>query len=279
MTYLEFINNILETRGRFGCGEVYHERHHIKPKCLNGNNDENNLVDLFPREHFIAHKLLAEENPDNHSLVASYWCMAYLRKNNEEKNPCTPEEYEEARLAFIASQQGHPVSQDTRNKISNIRKGHEVSQETRDKISKSLTGHKLTNETKKKLSEISKRNFTPEMREKLIKANTGRHFSEEAKKKLSESKKGKKFSQEHIEKLRIAHKGKPSPNKGKHLTDEQKLKISKPVEQYDLDDNFIKRWDSATIAMQELKIHKSNITACCKGKRKWAGGFKWKYAK
>ena len=64
MTYEEFINNILETRGRFACGDEYHERHHIVPKCMDGSNDEENLIDLFAREHFEAHRLLALENSD-----------------------------------------------------------------------------------------------------------------------------------------------------------------------------------------------------------------------
>ena len=38
MTYSEFIENILATRGRFGCGEQYHERHHILPKSHGGEN-------------------------------------------------------------------------------------------------------------------------------------------------------------------------------------------------------------------------------------------------
>ena len=69
MTYNDFINRILESRGRFGCGEEYHERHHILPKCLGGSNDKEKLIDLFAREHFIAHKLLFKENPDNRSLA------------------------------------------------------------------------------------------------------------------------------------------------------------------------------------------------------------------
>lgn len=36
----------------------YFEKHHIKPKSLGGTNDENNLVKLTAREHFIAHALL-----------------------------------------------------------------------------------------------------------------------------------------------------------------------------------------------------------------------------
>lgn len=69
ITYQNFINNILNTRGRFNCGKEYHERHHIIPKCLNGTNDKNNLIDLYAKEHFIAHKLLALENPNNIKLV------------------------------------------------------------------------------------------------------------------------------------------------------------------------------------------------------------------
>lgn len=32
LTYKQFIDNILQTRGRFNCGEEYHKRHHILPK-------------------------------------------------------------------------------------------------------------------------------------------------------------------------------------------------------------------------------------------------------
>ena len=47
MSYAEFIQNILDTRGRFACGEEYHERHHIIPKCCGGTDDEYNLIDLL----------------------------------------------------------------------------------------------------------------------------------------------------------------------------------------------------------------------------------------
>jgi len=47
----------------------YQEKHHIIPKCLGGNNDEENLIYLFPEEHYYAHKLLAIENPHNKSII------------------------------------------------------------------------------------------------------------------------------------------------------------------------------------------------------------------
>ena len=81
MTYIEFINNILNNRGRFNCGDEYHERHHILPKCMGGTNDNDNLIDLFAREHFEAHKILALENPDNRKLQLAYICMSFVKND------------------------------------------------------------------------------------------------------------------------------------------------------------------------------------------------------
>lgn len=100
MTYKEFIDNILNTRGRFNCGNEYYERHHIVPKCKNGTNDASNLIDLFAREHFIAHKLLAEENPDDEKLVYAYTLMAFFKDKHQQRYILTPEEYEEARKTY-----------------------------------------------------------------------------------------------------------------------------------------------------------------------------------
>ena len=99
-TYEEFINNILETRGRFACGEEYHERHHIVPKCIGGSNDEDNLIDLYAREHFEAHRLLALENPEVDSLVYAWWNMSHINKANGRNYEISSEEYEEAKIAF-----------------------------------------------------------------------------------------------------------------------------------------------------------------------------------
>ena len=98
MTYQEFINNILQTRGRFACGNEYHERHHIIPRCKNGLDDDNNLIDLYAREHFIAHKLLAIENPNNKSLVLAWSMMAFPRGDGsraKRQYEITAEEYEQ----------------------------------------------------------------------------------------------------------------------------------------------------------------------------------------
>lgn len=54
-------------------------------------------------------------------------------------------------------------------------------------------------------------------------------------------------------------------------------KLCKLIEQYDLDNNFIKLWYGAKEIKRKLKIDNSLIGKCCKGKRKTAGGFVWKY--
>lgn len=51
----------------------------------------------------------------------------------------------------------------------------------------------------------------------------------------------------------------------------------KKVIQMDLQENFIKEWDSVKEAGETLNIPKSNISNCCNNKRKTACNFKWKY--
>lgn len=116
MTYREFIENILNTRGRFNFDNIY-ERHHILPKCLGGTDDENNLIDLYPKEHYEAHRLLALENPNENKLTYA-WHMMSIMGNVK----VTTEEYEEARIAFINSQTGQKRSDETKKKMSRKRR-------------------------------------------------------------------------------------------------------------------------------------------------------------
>lgn len=55
-------------------------------------------------------------------------------------------------------------------------------------------------------------------------------------------------------------------------------KKRKPVEQFTLNGEFIRRWPCATIAEAETGICRSNIARCCKGKIRQIKGFIWKYA-
>ena len=54
-------------------------------------------------------------------------------------------------------------------------------------------------------------------------------------------------------------------------------RISKPVLQFDLNDNFIKEFPSAMQVERELGFGQGNICNCCKGRCKTAYGYIWKY--
>ena len=251
LTYEEFINNILETRGRFACGEEYHERHHIVPRCMDGGDEEENLIDLFAREHFIAHKLLAEENPDNNKLVYAWWMLAHI-----DDRDVTPEEYEEARINFASAHKGHPVSdevrsrlrefhtglkasEETKKKMSEMRMGHICSEETRQKIRESNMGHDVSEETKEKISKSKKGKYCGEnnplwgkpipddVKEKIRKSLTGRKRTEESKRKQSESLMGHFVSDETRKKLSNARQGEKNYMFGKKHSEETREKMRK----------------------------------------------------
>lgn len=97
MNYDEFISSIRSSRPQ-NKKFKYSERHHIVPRCIGGTDDEENLIYLTLKEHFIAHKLLHEENPENKSLFYAYWRMC-----NSHQDIATPEEYAEARARYIDS--------------------------------------------------------------------------------------------------------------------------------------------------------------------------------
>jgi hypothetical protein len=52
----------------------------------------------------------------------------------------------------------------------------------------------------------------------------------------------------------------------------------KPVLMYDKSNVFIRRYDAIRTAAVALNISKHNISLCCKGRAKSAGGYIWRYA-
>lgn len=54
--------------------------------------------------------------------------------------------------------------------------------------------------------------------------------------------------------------------------------LSRKVKQYDLDGNFIRKWDCFRDIERELGFKHSNISACCNGKYDKMYGYRWKYA-
>lgn len=51
----------------------------------------------------------------------------------------------------------------------------------------------------------------------------------------------------------------------------------KSICQYDLDGKFIKEWESGLNIEKETGFNRKNISACCRGVRKTAYGYIWKF--
>ena len=234
MTYKEFIDDIINIRGYDGICGIYHEYHHIIPRCLGGTDDKSNLVSLTSKEHFIAHKLLVEENPNNISLMGALVMVTFMRSNNQERYIPTKEEYKYVKAInkqFVSLTQKQllwcyhlDTHQLRRFKLDKIpvdyvlglppeyegpTKGKKMSDESKQKLSQSKIGKYLGKEWFNNGDiEILVYNCP----EGFIKGRLP--FSEETKKHMSESFTGKKLSQETKEKVSKSKIGKHVYNNG-----------------------------------------------------------------
>ena len=133
------------------------------------------------------------------------------------------------------------------NNVSNLRwctqKENNNNPITRARISKKLTGTKRT----------------VEQRERMKAAQ------QKAKPML-----GKKHSRETLDKF----KSRKTPMLGRFGKDNPN---SKPVAMIDDNGNIIRVFENSLSIQQEFGIARESISRCCSGKRKTAGGHKWKY--
>ena len=203
ITYNEFIQNILDTRGRFSCGDEYHETHHIVPRCMGGGDEKENLIDLFAKEHYEAHRLLVLENPENEKLVYAWWCMSTNKsENTKERYEISATEYEEIKKIYAnmlsnkMSGKGNPMFGVHRygsdNPMYGVHRygednpfyGKHHTEEAREKM-KNAAKNK-TEETFKKISIKAKERFS------VIENCTmyGKHHTEEAREKMRQAKEG-----------------------------------------------------------------------------------------
>lgn len=86
------------------------------------------------------------------------------------------------------------------------------------------------------------------------------------------------LTRKHISKSKS---GSNHPLFGKNHTEDTILKMrdtskNVSVEQLSKDGELIRVWDSMTEAERETGIHHNNISKCCSGERKTAGGFIWR---
>lgn len=102
----------------------------------------------------------------------------------------------------------------------------------------------------------------------------------ETKQKMSKGRKGKSPSKEHRKHLSDAIKGEKHFYYGKHHTEEEKknLSINSPKNKSVLCVETNTTYRSMMEAQRATGINNSLICNCCKGKKKTAGGYHWRYA-
>ena len=275
--YNKFIQNILDSRGRFGCADAYCERHHIVPRCLGGTDEQSNLIDLFAHEHFIAHKLLAEENPNNDKLIYAYWMMAHIGRVE-----VSALEYEEARIvsskALSQARHGWYVGS------KNPNYGNYWSEEQKRHMSQVKSNP--PEETRKKMSLAQKSRLSDPANNPMF----GKKHTEAAKRKIGEASRNRdpavyaKISQKAKERFKNKEN---HPTYGKRLSEETRRKMSeartlkpigeKIVLQLSKDYKVIEVFRSTYKAAHELNLTASEISKCCNGSRNTYRDCLWKY--
>ena len=155
MDYKVVYDNLISTRkSRAPLDTQYYEKHHILPKSKGGSNSKDNLINLTPREHFLAHWLLWKIYKDSSTRTA-FHMMRNSRKNM--KRILTSKQYEIARNVIY-------------EKITNGNHhfiGGKIQKETQDRLVKAGKHHWLSGESQR------------ENALKRLKENT-HHFKESA---------------------------------------------------------------------------------------------------
>lgn len=144
--YYQYISSIIDNRGQWGIeNDEYYEGHHIILKSFGGNGNtrqkDKNIIRLYAREHFEAHKILAEDNPCNFKIVSAWMMMAFPKSDKTDREfEVSPEEYEKLRKTFGEARKKHPVSEETKIKLSKVKTGIKLgpcSDEHKSKLSDS----------------------------------------------------------------------------------------------------------------------------------------------
>lgn len=82
----------------------YFEKHHILPKSLGGSNDEENLIRLTAREHFICHWLLVKMYDkgtiERNKMLCALWRMNNNGAPDQKEHYINARAYEKLRIEF-----------------------------------------------------------------------------------------------------------------------------------------------------------------------------------
>ena len=121
----------------------YFEKHHIVPRCLGGSDEIENMANLTPEEHFVAHQLLLKMYPGHRGLAYALVCLS--GKRSSARNVNSNKLYGWIRRKASESRKGYKMSDETKAKMSAAKRRDS------EKIRQQRLGSKLSEETKQKM--------------------------------------------------------------------------------------------------------------------------------
>nr|DAT54007.1 MAG TPA: intron associated endonuclease [Caudoviricetes sp.] len=195
---------------------------------------------------------------------------------------------------------GYKLSKEHKDKIRKAIKGRKHTKESIEKMSKIHSGKVLSEETKQKISNTVKSKTTQEHLDKMVQASRRVNCKQVAQYTLEGElikvypSLGKASTETKISKSGIGMNCNGQRNSAggycwRYVDGEVKRYIktnaninsisnkSKPVIQYDKEGNFVNKYNSIREASRRTQVVISSIVENCKGKRKTAGGYVWRY--
>jgi hypothetical protein len=147
---------------------IYLEKHHIIPRCMNGDNSPENLVLLTAREHFLIHWLLHRIYPENKSIGNAFFMNCHgtekqLKYRQETKFTISSRAYAEAKKAVVImlrSRKNYKHSEETKKKQSVSAKKKIVTKEQIEKLHQG--NYRASREKSKKKGRIQVFDFKKE---------------------------------------------------------------------------------------------------------------------
>jgi len=183
MNYQRIYNELIN-RAKNRKLKGYKERHHIIPRCIQGLDTEDNIVELTAKEHYMAHRLLTEIYPNNSKIKYAYWMMCSMETESQMRYKVSAKSYEYAKQLIstrtaetkqkisetlkqsydsgkrkkwnlgktMPKEYGEKISK-TKKGMVGTNKGIQMSDEQKQKIRNTLLGHEVDQNTRTKISQ------------------------------------------------------------------------------------------------------------------------------
>ena len=197
MDYRLVYESLMHVASLTNTGAGPYEKHHIKPKCMGGNNTSDNLVRLTYRQHYVAHRLLAKFTDGEDSM--RMWCALKRFTGTSAYGA----EYRIKSRAYALIKEKHAQA------VTALSKGRKFGPEVRARMSAAQKARfekdRLAGKSHHTKGKIKAESTLIKMRAANTGANNpayGKSRSEDEKRRISASMKGVQKSPEHREKLK-----------------------------------------------------------------------------